>query len=104
MRSCTWLFPSTFSARRVEVQAVPHLRTTDLLNSRQNKMVVLSCGYVIFHVMEHAVRQVVQAKFVALKPLLDERTRRRWAAVEARATWRRVAEATGMSKTTVGGT
>ena len=38
--------------------------------------------------MEHAVTQVVQAKFVALKPLLDERTRRRWAAVEARATWR----------------
>ena len=49
--------------------------------------------------------QVVQAKFVALKPLLDERTRRRWAAVEARAIGRggiaRVAEATGMSRTTI---
>ena len=55
--------------------------------------------------MEHAVTQVVQAKFVALKPLLDERTRRRWAAVEARAIGRggiaRVAEATGMSRTTI---
>ena len=55
--------------------------------------------------MEHAVTRVVQAKFVALKPLLDERTRRRWAAVEARAIGRggiaRVAEATGMSRTTI---
>ena len=55
--------------------------------------------------MEHAVTQAVQAKFVALKPLLDERTRRRWAAVEARAIGRggiaRVAEATGMSRTTI---
>ena len=55
--------------------------------------------------MEHAVTQVVQAKFVALEPLLDERTRRRWAAAEARAIGRggiaRVAEATGMSRTTI---
>ena len=59
----------------------------------------------MFDVMEHAVTQVVQAKFVALKPLFDERTRRRWAAVEARAIGRggiaRVAEATGMSRTTI---
>ncbi len=49
--------------------------------------------------------QMVRAKFVALKPLFDERTRRRWAATEARAIGRggiaRVAEATGMSRTTI---
>lgn len=48
--------------------------------------------------------QSVQAKFIALEPLLNER-RRRWAAVEARAIGRggmeRVAEATGLSRTTV---
>ena len=49
--------------------------------------------------------QSVQAKFSALDPLLNERRRRRWAAVEARAIGRggveRVAEATGLSRTTV---
>ena len=49
--------------------------------------------------------QSVQAKFTALEPLLNERSRRRWAAVEARALGRggieRVAEATGLSRTTV---
>ena len=49
--------------------------------------------------------QSVQAKFMALEPLLNERSRRRWAAVEARAIgWggiERVAEATGLSRTTI---
>jgi transposase len=49
--------------------------------------------------------QAIKAKFTALAPLLDERTRRRWAAVEARAIGRggitRVAEATGLSQTTI---
>jgi len=46
----------------------------------------------------------IKAKFAALEPLLDERTRRIWAAVEAQALGRggisRVAEATGMSRCT----
>ena len=49
--------------------------------------------------------RAVQAKFVALGPFLDEQSRRRWAAVEARAIGRggieRVAEATGLSRTTI---
>ena len=55
--------------------------------------------------MENPLTQSVQAKFIALEPLLNERSRRRWAAVEARAIGRggieRVAEATGLSRTTV---
>ena len=55
--------------------------------------------------MENPLTQSVQAKFSALDPLLNERSRRRWAAVEARAIGRggveRVAEATGLSRTTV---
>ena len=47
----------------------------------------------------------IKIKFETLQPLLDERTRRIWAAVEAKALGRggisRVAEATGMSRTTV---
>ena len=47
----------------------------------------------------------IKIKFDTLQPLLDERTRRIWAAVEAKALGRggisRVAEATGMSRTTV---
>ena len=53
----------------------------------------------------NAVTQAVQGKFDVLRPLLDERTRRLWAATEARAIGRggiaRVAEATGMSRGTV---
>ena len=49
--------------------------------------------------------QALHVKFVALNPVLDERSRRRWAAVEARAIGRggiaRVAEATGLSRTTI---
>lgn len=49
--------------------------------------------------------QAIKTKFTALAPLLDEQTRRRWAAVEARAIGRggitRVAEATGLSQTTI---
>ena len=55
--------------------------------------------------MENPVTRAVQAKFVALGPFLDEQSRRRWAAVEARAIGRggieRVAEATGLSRTTI---
>ena len=49
--------------------------------------------------------EAVRGKFGALAPLLDERTRRLWAAAEARAVGRggiaRVAKATGMSRATV---
>src|SRR5947208_16202899 len=49
--------------------------------------------------------QVLSTKFASLEPLLDERTRRLWAAVEARAIGRggitRVAEATGLSRVTI---
>ena len=55
--------------------------------------------------MNTSMTQTLKAKFVALKPLLDERTRRLWAAVEARAIGRggmmRVAEATGLSRSTI---
>ncbi|MCZ0944977.1 MAG: ISAzo13 family transposase, partial [Gammaproteobacteria bacterium] len=47
----------------------------------------------------------LRGKYAVLGPLLDERTRRLWAAAEARAIGRggitRVAEATGMSRVTV---
>jgi hypothetical protein len=49
--------------------------------------------------------QVIETKFATLKVLLDERARRLWAAVEARALGRggitRVAEATGISRVTI---
>lgn len=49
--------------------------------------------------------QLLQTKFTAMNPFLNERSRRRWAAVEARSIGRggieRVAEATGMSRTTI---
>lgn len=55
--------------------------------------------------MQNPMPQTIKAKFAALAPLLDERTRRRGAAVEARAIGRggitRVAEATGLSQTTI---
>ena len=55
--------------------------------------------------MDLALTEAVNAKFVALDPLFDERLRRRWAAVEARGIARggiaRVAAATGMSRTTI---
>ena len=55
--------------------------------------------------MQNLMIQAIKAKFAALAPLLDERTRRLWAAVEARAIGRGgitcVAEATGLSQTTI---
>src|SRR5262249_34129397 len=55
--------------------------------------------------MQNPMTQAIKTKFDALAPLLDERTRRRWAAVEARAIGRggmtRVAAATGLSQTTM---
>jgi DNA-binding phage protein len=55
--------------------------------------------------MQHPMTQAIAAKFAVLKPLLDERARRLWAAVEARALGRGgislVAEATGLSRATV---
>src|SRR5512134_3385854 len=55
--------------------------------------------------MQHPMTQSIAAKFAILKPLLDERARRLWAAVEARALGRgginQVAEATGLSRATV---
>ena len=52
-----------------------------------------------------ALTRTLERKYAVLAPLLDERTRRLWAASEARAIGRggvtRVAEATGMSRVTV---
>lgn len=49
--------------------------------------------------------QIIAEKFTALEPVLDERSRRLWAAAEARAIGRggisRVAEATGLSRITI---
>jgi hypothetical protein len=55
--------------------------------------------------MPNQTLQALSAKFASLVPLLDERTRRLWAAAEARAigrggiTW--VSEATGLSRVTI---
>jgi hypothetical protein len=55
--------------------------------------------------MPNPTTQTIAAKFAILRPLLDERARRLWAAVEARAIGRggisRVAEATGLSRPTI---
>src|SRR5262249_1199154 len=55
--------------------------------------------------MQHPMTQTLAATFAILKPLLDERTRRLWAAVEARALGRggisQVVAATGLSRATV---
>src|ERR1700741_3172272 len=55
--------------------------------------------------MQNSIAQAIVAKFTPLEPFLDERTRRLWAAVEARALGRggimRVAEATGLSRATI---
>src|SRR5438045_8591230 len=55
--------------------------------------------------MLNPTTQTIAAKFAILRPLLDERARRLWAAVEARAIGRggitRVAEATGLSRVTI---
>src|SRR5207253_6923564 len=55
--------------------------------------------------MQNPTSEAIAAKFIILRPLLDERARRAWAAVEARAMGRggmsRVAEATGLSRGTI---
>jgi hypothetical protein len=55
--------------------------------------------------MANPLTQVVEAKYITLKPLFDERARRIWAAVEARSLGRggiiRVAEATGLARATI---
>jgi Rhodopirellula transposase DDE domain len=55
--------------------------------------------------MPNPLTQVVEAKYFTLRPLLDERARRLWAAVEARSLGRggiiRVAEATGLARATI---
>jgi hypothetical protein len=55
--------------------------------------------------MRNLLTETIKAKFSVLGPLLDERSRRMWAAVEARAIGRggiiRVTEATGLSRATI---
>jgi Rhodopirellula transposase DDE domain len=55
--------------------------------------------------MESSTVQAITAKYTSLEPVLDERARRLWAAVEARAIGRggitRVSEATGLSRVTI---
>lgn len=55
--------------------------------------------------MDDAATQTILAKFLDLDPLLDERTRRIWAATEARALGcggiERVHKATGISRVTI---
>jgi hypothetical protein len=55
--------------------------------------------------MENSTVQAINAKYTSLDSVLDERARRLWAAVEARAIGRggitRVAEATGLSRVTI---
>ena len=55
--------------------------------------------------VQNPITQAIAAKFVILRPLLDERARRLWAAVEARAIGRggisQVAEATRLSRATI---
>jgi hypothetical protein len=55
--------------------------------------------------MGNSTVQAITTKYTSLEPVLDERARRLWAAVEARAIGRggitRVAEATGLSRVTI---
>jgi hypothetical protein len=55
--------------------------------------------------MDTPTIDTIRAKYESLKPVMDERTRRLWAATEARAIGRggitRVSEATGMSQVTI---
>ena len=55
--------------------------------------------------MENSPVQAINEKYTSLESVLDERARRLWAAVEARALGRggitRVAEATGLSRVTI---
>jgi hypothetical protein len=55
--------------------------------------------------LQNPTTQAIAAKFGIMRPLLDERARRLWAAVEARAMGRGgiscVAEATGLSRVTI---
>jgi hypothetical protein len=55
--------------------------------------------------MGSSMAQAIEVKYASLKPVLDERARRLWAAVEARAMGRggiaRVSEATGLSRVTI---
>src|SRR4029450_7906785 len=55
--------------------------------------------------MQNSITQAIAARFAILSPLLDERARRLWAAVEARAIGRggisQVAEATRLSRATI---
>src|SRR5512135_2343594 len=57
------------------------------------------------NLMLNATVDAIRTKFAALEPVLNERARRLWAAVEARAIGRggitRVAEATGLSRATI---
>ena len=59
----------------------------------------------MIELMPNPMTQTIAAKFAILRPLLDERARRLWAAVEARAIGRGgiswVAEATGLSRPTI---
>src|SRR5436309_6341327 len=54
--------------------------------------------------MPNPLTRIVEAKYITLEPLFDERSRRLWAAVEARSLGRggiiRVAEATGLARST----
>src|SRR4051794_16668098 len=55
--------------------------------------------------MESSMTQAIEVKYASLHPVLDERARRLWAAVEARAIGRggitRVSEPTGLSRVTI---
>src|SRR5690349_21054879 len=55
--------------------------------------------------MLNPLAQIIEAKYLSLGPLLNERSRRLWAAVEARSLGRggiiRVAEATGIARATI---
>jgi hypothetical protein len=55
--------------------------------------------------MQNPTTEAIAEKFFILRPLLDERARRLWAAVEARTMGRggisRVAEATGLTRVTI---
>ena len=73
--------------------------------ARQNRSTVSVCMLLQFISWRtHSLRSS-KRKYITLKPLLDERARRLWAAVEARSLGRggiiRVAEATGLARATI---
>src|SRR5512144_2723063 len=72
----------------------------------RNKLDIAACIVTLIRMEGSAILTTVQTKYELLRPLMDERMRRQWAAAEALSLKRGgvtvVAKATGLSRTTIG--